>query len=125
MIVYVGPDGRKCDASCYDAKRVGCHCACGGKNHGMGLDYALGGHAMKDPLDTVEQSLEDEDNEDSEDIEDDDDVDTEDADPDLDFLDDDDDDEVCPACQHVQEVGLGNCEECGASMSAEVEDDEE
>ena len=72
---------------------------------------------MKDPLDVVEKSLEDD--------EDDDDVDTEDADPDLDFLDDDDDDEeVCPACQHVQEVGLGNCEECGASMSAEVEDDD-
>lgn len=41
MVVIVDEGGRKCDERCYDAKRVGCRCVCGGKNHGLGLEHAL------------------------------------------------------------------------------------
>ena len=41
MTVLIDPEGHKCDARCYDAKRLGCSCICGGKNHGLGLEHAL------------------------------------------------------------------------------------
>lgn len=30
----------RCDAKCYNAKKPGCTCICGGKNHGAGLQKA-------------------------------------------------------------------------------------
>ena len=41
MVILQDEDGRKCDERCYDAKRMGCRCICGGKNHGLGLQHAL------------------------------------------------------------------------------------
>lgn len=35
-----GPTQR-CDARCYNAKRGGCKCICGGRNHGAGITKAL------------------------------------------------------------------------------------
>jgi len=40
-VVMESEDGRRCDERCYDAKRLGCRCICGGKNHGLGLLHAL------------------------------------------------------------------------------------
>lgn len=34
-----GETGR-CDAKCYNATHSNCHCCCGGRNHGAGLDQA-------------------------------------------------------------------------------------
>lgn len=31
----------RCDARCYMAKGKDCHCICGGKNHGVGLEKAV------------------------------------------------------------------------------------
>lgn len=31
----------RCDAKCYGAKHPHCHCICGGRNHGAGLDQAM------------------------------------------------------------------------------------
>lgn len=31
----------RCDAKCYNARHPDCHCICGGKNHGAGLDQAI------------------------------------------------------------------------------------
>lgn len=31
---------RKCDERCYNAKRLGCDCICGGVNHGLGREHA-------------------------------------------------------------------------------------
>ena len=31
----------RCDVRCYDARRLECHCICGGRNHGAGLERAL------------------------------------------------------------------------------------
>ncbi len=42
MIVLMSDDGRRCDERCYNAKRLGCSCVCGGVNHGLGLQHALG-----------------------------------------------------------------------------------
>lgn len=42
IAVYKG-DGRcvgRCDAKCYDARHNDCHCICGGKNHGKGVEAA-------------------------------------------------------------------------------------
>lgn len=41
MTILVSADGRRCDEACYNAKRLGCHCICGGRNHGLGLEHAL------------------------------------------------------------------------------------
>lgn len=41
MTILVSTDGRRCDEACYNAKRLGCHCICGGRNHGLGLQHAL------------------------------------------------------------------------------------
>ncbi len=45
IIEVRGGDGRvrgRCDARCYGAKSLApCHCICGGKNHGRGLDKAV------------------------------------------------------------------------------------
>lgn len=30
----------RCDAKCHDATSSGCHCICGGTNHGVGHDQA-------------------------------------------------------------------------------------
>lgn len=30
----------RCDAKCYNATGAECHCICGGRNHGKGLDRA-------------------------------------------------------------------------------------
>jgi hypothetical protein len=35
-----GETGR-CDAKCYGAKTKNCHCCCGGRNHGVGLNQAI------------------------------------------------------------------------------------
>ena len=35
-----GETGR-CDARCYNAQTSGCHCCCGGKNHGAGFQQAF------------------------------------------------------------------------------------
>lgn len=34
-------EGRRCDATCYDAKGPECDCICGGRHHGRGLEEAL------------------------------------------------------------------------------------
>jgi len=34
-------DGRRCDATCYNAKHPDCDCICGGKCHGKGLYKAV------------------------------------------------------------------------------------
>jgi len=31
---------RRCDAKCYNAKHLECHCICGGTNHGAGIEQA-------------------------------------------------------------------------------------
>jgi hypothetical protein len=51
--ILIDPDsGRRCDAACYNAKRLGCHCICGGKNHGKGFAHAMGeGPATEQHLD--------------------------------------------------------------------------
>lgn len=47
MVVDVSGDGhRVCDERCYNAKRLGCSCVCGGKNHGLGLRRALEGQGF-------------------------------------------------------------------------------
>jgi hypothetical protein len=59
MTVMSDREGRGCDERCYNAKRLGCSCICGVKNHGLGLKYALessGGH-----FEEVEEEAEDED----------------------------------------------------------------
>lgn len=30
----------RCDAKCYNARHADCHCICGGRNHGAGLERA-------------------------------------------------------------------------------------
>jgi hypothetical protein len=35
-----GSQGR-CDAKCYEAREPACHCVCGGRNHGAGLQQAI------------------------------------------------------------------------------------
>jgi hypothetical protein len=37
-----GGDQGRCDAKCYDAHEEVCDCICGGKNHGAGIEQALG-----------------------------------------------------------------------------------
>lgn len=44
MKVLVKGD-RACDQRCYDARRLGCSCVCGGANHGLGLEHATERHA--------------------------------------------------------------------------------
>jgi len=81
MTVMVSEDGRRCDASCYDARHANCHCICGGTNHGLGLEHALrSADELVDRINTrralMPEELDDEDFEDEdfedEDIEDDD-----------------------------------------------------
>jgi hypothetical protein len=45
---------RKCDARCFDAKTWGCHCICGGSNHGVGLEKALQNIFHGDAIEGVE-----------------------------------------------------------------------
>lgn len=42
LMEYKTPDGKKgrCDGRCYDARGRRCRCACGGRNHGVGLALA-------------------------------------------------------------------------------------
>lgn len=42
MSEKIGQDAaRRCDAKCYNAHHSRCHCICGGKNHGAGLQQAI------------------------------------------------------------------------------------
>jgi len=41
MAVVIKKDNETCDAKCYDAAGDVCKCACGGKNHGKGLEKAI------------------------------------------------------------------------------------
>jgi len=56
MVVRIDGEGRRCDAACYDAKRLGCTCICGGKNHGQGLEKAMANEELLE-----EQELDEED----------------------------------------------------------------
>lgn len=42
LIAQYNSDGcvGRCDAKCYDAKKPGCDCICGGMNHGAGAKTA-------------------------------------------------------------------------------------
>lgn len=46
-------EGRRCDATCYNAKHPDCDCICGGLCHGKGLEDAaelLKGDSQAEPL---------------------------------------------------------------------------
>jgi hypothetical protein len=58
MVILMDGDGRKCDEKCYNAKRIGCHCICGGHNHGLGLEHALKtAHDLQEAADEREEML--------------------------------------------------------------------
>ena len=44
LIAFYTSDGcvGRCDARCYEATTLECHCICGGANHGASLDKAIG-----------------------------------------------------------------------------------
>jgi hypothetical protein len=44
LIAVYNSDGcqGRCNAKCYEAREPECECICGGRNHGAGLDQAIG-----------------------------------------------------------------------------------
>lgn len=41
MVVLIKSGDETCDSKCYNAEGPDCQCACGGRNHGKGLDKAI------------------------------------------------------------------------------------
>lgn len=47
----------RCDARCYNAKGDRCRCACGGANHGEGIDQAIQNtHDLEHSLKRIEEA---------------------------------------------------------------------
>ena len=60
-LIYVGnSEGcvRRCDAKCYDAHEPECDCICGGRNHAVDLQRALGNtQEMVDPTGELREKM--------------------------------------------------------------------